>query len=164
MRFAFRSATLDLTGDAGPSGVPAEERRRTRPAAWQGLYLPEVRLFVAPTGLDDACSAGVHDLFDRIGKHSGVTGLFEAEVVNRGASTTVRLAFQGPAGSGPPVRGAATRSWIRSTSPTAPPLYITAGGGLAPYRYEVKVDGSDPTTLDHRGRSCCRRPGRWSCR
>ena len=38
--FAFRSATLDLTGEAGPSGVPANAR--TQPAAWQGLYLPEV--------------------------------------------------------------------------------------------------------------------------
>ena len=123
---------------------------RTQPSAWQGLYLPEVRLFVAPTGLEGlACSAGVRDLWIGIGKHAGATGLFDAEVVNRGTSPTVRLAFQGPAGE-----------WyaVRDSDPILDPvslpdsatLYITAGGGLAPYRYDVKVDGADPTTLDRR--------------
>jgi hypothetical protein len=146
--FAFRSATLDLTGDAGSSGVPANAR--TQPTDWQGLYLPEVRLFVAPTGLEGlAVSAGVRDLWIGIGQHAGVTGLFEAEVVNRGQSPTVRLAFQGPAGEWYPVP---------DTDPIPSPvdlpdsatLYITAGGGLAPYTYRVTVNGGDPTTLDRR--------------
>ena len=146
--FAFRSATLDLTGEAGPSGVPANAR--TQPAEWQGLYLPEVRLFVAPTGMEGlACSAGVRDLWIGIGKHAGVTGLFEAEVVNRGTSPTVRLAFQGPAGEWYPVRD--TDPILDPINlPDSATLYITVGGGLAPYRYEVRVDGADPTTLDRR--------------
>lgn len=146
--FAFRSATLDLTGEAGPAGVPANAR--TQPTDWQGLYLPEVRLFVAPTGLEGlAVSAGVRDLWIGLGQHAGVTGLFEAEVVNRGQSPTVRLAFQGPAGEWYPVP---------DTDPIPSPvelpdsatLYVSAGGGLAPYTYRITVNGSDPTTLDRR--------------
>ena len=146
--FAFRSATLDLTGEAGPAGVPANAR--TQPTGWQGLYLPEVRLFVAPTGLEGlAVSAGVRDLWIGLGQHAGVTGLFEAEVVDRGQSPTVRLAFQGPAGE-----------WYRvqDSDPVLTPvdlpdsatLHISAGGGLAPYAYRVTVNGADPTTLDRR--------------
>ncbi len=146
--FAFRSATLDLTGEAGPVGVPANAR--TQPDAWQGLYLPEVRLFVAPNGLEGlAASAGVRDLWIGIGQHAGVTGLFEAEVVNRGQSPIVRLAFQGPAGEWYAVQDADPVT-TPVELPDSATLYITAGGGLAPYTYRVLVNGADPTTLDRR--------------
>ncbi|MBB5791234.1 DUF6603 domain-containing protein [Jiangella mangrovi] len=146
--FAFRSATLDLTGEAGPAGVPANAR--TQPDDWQGLYLPEVRLFVAPSGLEGlAASAGVRDLWIGIGRHAGVTGLFEAEVVNRGQSPTVRLSFQGPAGEWYSVQdGDPVLSPVEL--PDSATLYISAGGGLAPYAYRVQVNGDDPTTLDRR--------------
>ncbi|GAA1569172.1 hypothetical protein GCM10009789_23280 [Kribbella sancticallisti] len=146
--FAFRSATLDLTGEAGPAGVPANAR--TQPTDWQGLYLPEVRLFVAPTGLEGlAVSAGVRDLWIGLGRHAGVTGLFEAEVVNRGQSPTVRLAFQGPAGEWYPVQD--SDPVLNPVElPDSATLYIGAGGGLAPYTYRVTVNGADPTTLDRR--------------
>lgn len=146
--FAFRSATLDLTGDAGPAGVPANAR--TQPDSWQGFYLPEVRLFVAPEGLEGlAASAGVRDLWIGIGQHEGVTGLFEAEVVNRGTNPTVRLAFQGPAGEWYPVADNANTNAVVEL-PDSATLYITAGGGLAPYTYRVLVNNADPTTLDRR--------------
>ncbi|AYG03369.1 hypothetical protein [Gryllotalpicola protaetiae] len=79
--FGFRSAVLDLSGVAGPSGVPAGAR--VMPDDWQGLYLPEVRLFVQPNGLDGlAVTAAAKDLWIGIGASAGVTGVFEAEVVN----------------------------------------------------------------------------------
>jgi large repetitive protein len=150
--FAFRAAVLDLSGTAGPSGVPPEAR--TMPAEWQGLWLPEVRLFVAPDGLEGlAVSAGVRDLWIGIGRHEGVTGVFEAEVVNRGADPKVRLRFQTPTGE-----------WIGvpDTDPVATPvdlpetsrLYVDAGGGLAPLRSfvtvgsgaEAETDRADVTT------------------
>lgn len=146
--FAFRSATLDLTGEAGPAGVPANAR--TQPADWQGLYLPEARLFVAPTGLEGlAVSAGVRDLWIGIGQHAGVTGLFDAEVVNRGESPTVRLAFQGPAGEWYPVQDS-DPVLDAVELPDSATLYVSAGSGLAPYTYRVTVNGGDPTTLDRR--------------
>lgn len=137
--FAFRTAVLDLSGTAGPSGVPAEAR--AMPGDWQGLYLPEVRLFVAPTGMEGlAVSAGVRNLWIGIGKHAGVTGVFDAEVVQRGGTPTVRLRFQTEAGE-----------WIGVADTDPPPpvelpeksrVYVDAGGGLAPFSYRLTVDGT----------------------
>ncbi|HEY3436718.1 MAG TPA: hypothetical protein VGK35_03410, partial [Actinotalea sp.] len=136
--FAFRAAVLDLSGDAGPTGVPAGAR--VMPAEWQGLYLPEVRLFVAPEGLEGlAVSAGVRNLWIGIGRHAGVTGEFNAEVVNRGGTPQVRLRFQTPTGE-----------WIGVPDPDPIPdvelpehvtLYVDAGGGLAPLTSVITVDG-----------------------
>ncbi|WP_029290314.1 DUF6603 domain-containing protein [Cellulomonas sp. HZM] len=136
--FAFRAAVLDLSGTAGPSGVPAGAR--TMPDAWQGLYLPEVRLFVAPSGLEGlAVSAGVRELWIGFGASAGVTGEFNAEVVNRGSAPHLRLRFQTPAGE-----------WIGvpDTDPIAPlqlpehvTLYADGGGGIAPLAFTITVDG-----------------------
>jgi hypothetical protein len=141
--FAFRTAVLDLSGTAGPTGVPAEAR--AMPGTWQGLYLPEARLFVAPSGMEGlAVSAGVRDLWIGVGRHAGVTGLFEAEVVNRGASPRVRLRFQSESGE-----------WIGvpDTDPLTPVLlpertrlFVDAGGGLAPFSYSVTVGGTTTHT------------------
>ena len=55
--FAFRTAVLDLSEQTNPPGAA-----RSLPTAWQGLWLPEVRVFVAPNGLEDlALAAGVRD-------------------------------------------------------------------------------------------------------
>ncbi len=136
--FAFRAAVLDLSGTAGPSGVPQEAH--AMPTDWQGLYLPEVRIFVAPSGLEGlAVSAGARDLWIGIGRHAGVTGLFEAEVVERGAPPKLRLRFQTPTGEWigvpdvdpvPPVQ-----------LPAEARVYVDAGGGLASFRYALNVDG-----------------------
>lgn len=137
--FAFRTAVLDLSGTSGPAGVPPEVR--AMPGDWQGFYLPEARLFVAPSGLEGlAVSAGVRNLWIGFGRHAGVTGLFEAEVVQRGAAPRVRLRFQTRAGE-----------WIGVPdvdSPTPIPLpdaarvYVDAGGGLAPFAYRLTVGGT----------------------
>ncbi|MEN0129598.1 MAG: DUF6603 domain-containing protein [Brevundimonas sp.] len=136
--FAFRAAVLDLSGSAGPTGVP--DGARTMPDEWQGLYLPEVRLFVAPSGLEGlAVSAGVRDLWIGFGAHAGVTGVFNAEVVNRGTAPSVRIRFQTPAGE-----------WIGvpDGDPIAPvelpesvTMFVDGGGGVAPLRIRLVVDG-----------------------
>ncbi|WP_372594859.1 hypothetical protein [Actinotalea sp.] len=136
--FAFRAAILDLSGEAGPSGVP--DGARTQPDAWQGLYLPEVRLFVAPDGLEGiAVSAGVRELWIGVGAHAGVTGEFNAEVVNRGTAPTVRLRFQTPSGAwigvpdGDPIPDVLL--------PEESLLAVDAGGGIAPFRIAITVGG-----------------------
>jgi hypothetical protein len=54
------------------------------PADWQGFWLPVARLFVSPSGMEGiVVSGGVRDLWVGIGVHAGVTGIFEAEVVDR---------------------------------------------------------------------------------
>lgn len=137
--FAFRAAVLDLSGTAGPTGVPAGAR--TMPDEWQGLYLPEIRLFVAPDGLEGiAVSAGVKDLWIGFGRFAGVTGVFNAEVVNRGSAPNLRLRFQTDAGE-----------WIGvpDTDPIDPltlpehvTLFADGGGGIAPLTFQITVDGT----------------------
>ena len=136
--FAFRTAVLDLSGTAGP-GVPAEAR--AMPADWQGFWLPEARLFVAPTGLQGvAVSAGVRDLWIGLGVHAGVTGIFEAEVVNRGGTPALTVSFRTASGEwiGDPGTGAAQ-------VPERATLFVDTAGGLAPITISINVDGTVTT-------------------
>lgn len=117
--FAFRAAVLDLSGTAGPG-------------EWQGFYLPEARIFVAPSGLEGlAVSGGVREMWVGIGRHAGVTGLFEAEVVNRGAAPAVRLRLQ-----------TATGEWIGVPDAEPPPP------ASAPEQARLYVDGGVALTTD----------------
>jgi hypothetical protein len=143
--FAFRAAVLDLSGTAIPSGVPPEAR--AMPADWQGLYLPEARIFVAPSGLEGlAVSGGTRNLWIGFGRHAGITGIFEAEIVNRGAAPLVRLRFQTPTGEWIGIPDADPATPV--TAPENVKLYVDAGGGLAPYTYAIRVDGGAPITAD----------------
>ncbi len=133
--FAFRTAVLDLSGTAGPTGVPATAR--TMPGDWQGLYLPEARLFVAPSGLEGiAVSAGIRDMWIGIGVHAGVTGIFEAEVVNRGGTPKISVRFLTETGAwiGDPGSGSALL-------PEHTTVYVDTAGGLAPIAISISVDG-----------------------
>ena len=133
--FAFRTAILDLSGTAGPSGVPPTAR--VMPADWQGLYLPEIRLFVAPNGVEGlAVSAGVRDLWIGIGAHEGVTGLFEAEVVNRGGTPTINVRFHTPSGEYIADPGVGT-----AQLPEHATLFVDTAGGIAPISITIVVDG-----------------------
>jgi len=137
--FAFRTAVLDLSGTAGPSGVPATAR--AMPVDWQGFYLPEARLFVAPTGVEGlAVSAGVRDMWIGLGVHAGVTGIFEAEVVNRGGTPTVSARFQSAAGEWIADPGVGT-----AQVPEHSTLYVDAAGGIAPVTFSITVDGATTT-------------------
>ncbi len=139
--FAFRTAVLDLSGTAGP-GVPAGAR--AMPGDWQGFYLPEARLFVSPNGMEGiAVSAGVRNLWIGIGIHEGVTGVFEAEVVNRGTNPGVDVHFATAAGEpiGDPGVGAAQL-------PESSTLYVDVHGGLAPITLSISVDGVAHPNVD----------------
>jgi large repetitive protein len=137
--FAFRTAVLDLTGEAGPDGVPPGAR--AMPADWQGLWLPEARLFVAPTGLEGlAVSAGVRDLWIGFGVHAGVTGTFGAEVVNRGGTPTLTASFRTGTGRWIPVPD--TGAVLLSSQAT---LFVDAHGGIAPVTVTIDVGGTVTT-------------------
>jgi hypothetical protein len=81
--FGFRSGTLDLSDQSTPPDVLSQFGFDE---AWTGLYLPEIRLFVAPNGARDfAVEAGVENLLIGIGSSSGVTGDFSLQVLDQGA-------------------------------------------------------------------------------
>lgn len=133
--FAYRTAVLDLSGTEGPSGVPATAR--VLPDEWQGLYLPEIRLFVAPTGVEGlAVSAGTRNLWIGIGEHEGVTGIFEAEVVNRGQTPSLSVRFVTATGEhiGDPGTGTAQL-------PETSTIFVDTASGLAPISIAISVDG-----------------------
>ncbi|HYI60143.1 MAG TPA: hypothetical protein VEX66_18395, partial [Microlunatus sp.] len=80
--FGFRSALLDLSEGVTP---PTILERFGFDESWKGVYLPEVRLFVAPHGMRGlALDAGAKDLLIGVGDHSGVSGDFDLEVIQQG--------------------------------------------------------------------------------
>lgn len=140
--FAYRTAVLDLSGTAGPSGVPPTAR--VLPNDWQGLYLPEIRLFVSPTGVEGlAVSAGVRDLWIGIGVHEGITGIFEAEVVNRGQTPSLSVRFATPSGEHIADPGVGTVQLPEHST-----MFVDAAGGLAPVDITIAAGGT--TTHDDR--------------
>ncbi|MBG6240057.1 hypothetical protein IWX78_003048 [Mycetocola sp. CAN_C7] len=133
--FAYRTAVLDLSGTEGPSGVPATAR--VLPDAWQGLYLPEIRLFVSPSGVEGlAVSAGVRNLWVGIGEHEGVTGIFEAEVVNRGQTPSLSVRFGTSSGEYIADPGTGT-----AQLPETSTIFVDTAGGLAPISIAISVNG-----------------------
>ena len=68
----FRSATLDLDGDFTP---PALRDKAGVGDDWTGLYLPEVRVFVAPDGLRNlAFECGAQELLIGLDTTTGGSG------------------------------------------------------------------------------------------
>jgi large repetitive protein len=133
--FAFRAAVLDLSGDTTPPGSPA----LGAPGAWQGFWLPEARLFVAPNGLEGlAVSGGVRDLWIGLGAHAGVTGLFELELVNRAADPVVRVRFQDRDGRWYGEEGGS------AALPEHTTVYVDSNG-YAPVTLSVAVGGTTIT-------------------
>jgi hypothetical protein len=83
--FGFRSGVLDLSNGATPPEVLAKFGYDD---SWQGLYLPEIRLFIAPNGARDlAIDGGARDLLIGFGQSSGLTGDFELQAINQGAGS-----------------------------------------------------------------------------
>ena len=146
--FGFRGAVLDLSDTAGPSNLPAGAR--TMPNSWQGFFLPEIRLFVQPNGLDGLhVTAAARDLYIGVGASAGVTGIFEVEVVN-GASLSVEASFLTPTG---PVVPAADGS---ATVPASSTLIVSTHGGSGSNTITITPDnasrGDRRPRGDHDGR------------
>lgn len=81
--FGFRSAVLDLSTNSTPPDILSQFGYDEN---WTGIYLPEIRLFVAPHGARDlAVDGGVRNLLIGFGPSAGVTGDFELQVLNQGA-------------------------------------------------------------------------------
>lgn len=139
----FRAAVLDLSSEAGPSGLPAGAR--AMPNAWQGFYLPEVRVFVQPPGLEDLyLTAAARDLYIGIGASAGLTAIFEAEVVNA-AELTVSAHVLTTAGTFIPVVIAdptADPAHGTATVPAAATLFIDTHGGSGANTVSIAPDNA----------------------
>ena len=135
------------------------------PSDWQGFFLPDARLFVAPEGLEGlSVMAGVENLWIGFGVHEGVTGLFEAEVVNRGHAPSIVVRFITDAGRQIGFTGDS------ASLPETTTVYAESSGGLGGYDISIVVDGTTtasdrvslttPATARCRSRCACIRSAR----
>lgn len=138
--FGFRGAVLDLSDKAGPSNLPAGAR--TMPNTWQGFFLPEIRLFVQPNGLDGLhVTAAARDLYIGVGASAGVTGIFEVEVVN-GTSLSVEASFLTPTGAVVPAADGT------ATVPASSTLIVSTHGGSGSNTIAITPDNAAAATGD----------------
>ena len=136
--FAFRKAILDLSDSITP---PAILEKFGFGHDWGGLYLPEVRLFVAPEGIRDfAFQAGVRDLLIGFGDSKGVSGDFEVALVNQGSNEILLGArFFDEAGNVYDIERISEYStevnqYARVQIPQLTRMVVDIQGGRAPYQ------------------------------
>ena len=152
--FGFDSAELFLDHD--PPGLPPAAKGDSSP--WSGVHVDDAHIYVAPDGMQGiACSAGVHDLYVGFGKHSGVTGVFDALVVDRGHAPTVSLSFVAADGSTTRIDDTATTAAVPAG---AGHLVVLLAGGVAPVHHQRRrprrTAGRRASTSPPRWRSPCR--------
>lgn len=133
----FRGATLDLSRQSTPPEILDQFGFGE---SWTGLHFPELRLFVAPNGLEDfAVSASAENLLIGWGAEPGVTGDFGVAVINQGdGALRVSARFVDAGGTlyGITRTGDATAV---AQIPVTATLVVDVEGGRAPY--QVTVDG-----------------------
>ncbi|OJV41721.1 MAG: hypothetical protein BGO25_18850 [Acidobacteriales bacterium 59-55] len=137
--FGFRSATLDLSDNSTPPDILAQFGYDE---SWTGLYLPEVRLYIAPNGAQDlAFDAGARNLLIGIGASAGITGDFDLEIVDQGSGAQVKVSarFYDDAG----FCYAITRVNDATATVSLPDhtrMVVDIDGGLTPYTASAKFD------------------------
>ncbi|KGF83220.1 hypothetical protein IA69_03150 [Massilia sp. JS1662] len=136
--FGFRSAVLDLSNGYTPPEVLAQFGYDEN---WTGLYLPVVRLFVAPHGMNDiAVSAGASNLLIGLGNTPGITGDFDVSVINQGAPIGVSVRFYGPGNQ--PIGITRTGDTATAMLPQQTRMVVDASGQRPPYTFTATLDGS----------------------
>src|SRR5262249_33243688 len=137
--FGFRSGTLDLSDQSTPPDVLSQFGFDE---SWTGLYLPEIRLFIAPHGARDfAVEAGVETLLIGIGASSGVTGDFELNVMDQGAGPLKLGArfYDGDQRGYGIVRTSDTTATVQL--PNQSRMVVDVEGGRTPITTTVAIDG-----------------------
>src|SRR5262245_7503304 len=139
--FGFRSGTLDLSDQATPPDVLSQFGFDE---SWTGLYLPEIRLFIAPrVARDFAVESGVENLLIGIGASSGVTGDFELQVIDQGAGPLklgARFYDSDQRGYGI-VHTSATSATVQL--PDQSRMVVDVEGGRTPITTTVSLDGGN---------------------
>ena len=134
----FRSATLDLSDGSTPPDVLAQFGFDD---SWKGLYLPELRLYVAPHGAEDlALDASATNLLIGLGASAGISGDFELAVVDQG-SGPVKLSARFYDNSGRAYGITRSSDPTRATAflPAQTRLVVDIDGGLTPYLASAQI-------------------------
>lgn len=140
----FRSAVLDLSNDSTPPAILAKAQVGDD---WTGLYLPEVRVFISPSGARDfAFEAGANELLIGFGDTGGLWGDFEAMLVNQGSGELkigARFADSNGRLYGIERSGA---SEATARLPERSTLIVDVSGGRTPYTRRVRINGGAEET------------------
>ncbi|HMF77154.1 MAG TPA: hypothetical protein VK604_15960 [Bryobacteraceae bacterium] len=140
--FGFRSGTLDLSDQSTPPDVLSQFGFDE---SWTGLFLPEIRLFIAPNGARDfAVDAGVENFLIGIGASSGITGDFSLQVLDQGAGplkVSARFYDGDQRGYGIVKTGEHTAT---VQLPNLSRMVVDVDGGRTPITVTVSLDGGAP--------------------
>jgi hypothetical protein len=149
--FGFQSLILDLSGTETPPALLAKVGVGDD---FRGLYLPDVRVFVRPPGLDGlGIDVSARELLIGIGPEGGVSGIFGLDIVKPDSPQHIDvsiydqygaflLTFELPDGAAPythdPVDVPDKTQWV-----------IDVVGGTPPYNIQVdgQVQTTDPITV-----------------
>lgn len=138
----FRKAVLDLSDGTTP---PEVAQKLGFGEDWAGLFLPEVRFYVAPEGARDlAFAAGVRDLLIGFGEHAGISGDFDVALINQGSGAvklSARFFDEANRAYGIERRG---EDRADVTLPQATRMVVDVEGGRAPYTAQLRIDGGAP--------------------
>ena len=133
--FAFRTAVLDLSGTAGPSGPPGDAR--AMPASGRASTCRRRGCSSPRPGLEGiAVSAGVRDMWIGIGVHAGSPASSRPRSSTAAAANRHRAVRHRAAASTSPTPAPARRLLPEQTT-----LYVDAAGGIAPMTVRISVDG-----------------------
>jgi hypothetical protein len=140
--FGFRSGILDLSDGATPPEVLAQFGFDE---SWTGLYLPEIRLFVAPEGARDfAVDAGARNLLIGFGGSDGVTGDFDLTVLNQGAGPLkLGARFYDAEGRGYSITRE-SETTATAQLPAFTRMVVDVEGGRTPFNVTASFDGGAP--------------------
>lgn len=138
--FGFRSAVLDLSNGTTPPEIL--EQFGFDPQ-WTGLYLPEIRLFVAPNGAKDlAVDAGARNLLIGLGQSGGITGDFDLSVLNQESGTLkVGARFYDESGVSYGITWTGTDT-AKVQLPARTRMVVDIDGGRPPLETKVSFDGA----------------------
>jgi large repetitive protein len=137
--FGFRSAILDLDNSHTPPDIRSQFGIGDD---WQGVYLPEVLVFLAAEGMKDlAAAASARTLLIGIGNTPGVWGDFELDILDaeQGPSFTVRFHDEATGRTYRP-RSTGDKT-ARVELPRNKPLLLVVDIGEAVAPCTVEIDG-----------------------
>lgn len=134
----FRSATLDLSDGSTPPDVLAQFGYDD---SWTGLYLPELRLYIAPQGAENlAFDASATNLLIGFGASAGVTGDFELQIVDQGSGDVhVSARFYDDNGQSYGITKTGDGSTATVTLPKKTRMAVDIDGGLTPYTSSAQI-------------------------
>ena len=140
----FRTAMLDLSDGSTPPDVLAQFGFDD---SWTGIYLPELRIYIAPEGAQDlAFDASATNLLIGIGASAGITGDFEFTIVDQGSGpVTVSARFYDATGNCYGITKQADGNSATVTIPDHTRMVVDIDGGLTPYTASAKIGNAADT-------------------